>query len=459
MLEQNKQIMRIHLIAIGGSVMHNLAIALKNKGHEITGSDDEIFEPSKSRLQNNGLLPSKMGWDKSRISPDLDAVILGMHAKKNNPELLQAQKTGIKVYSYPEYIYNLAKEKVRVVIGGSHGKTTITSMILHVLNYHNRDVDYLVGAKIKGLENPVKLTDDAPIMILEGDEYLSSPIDMRPKFLWYKPHVALISGIAWDHINVFPDYDQYVAQFKQFIQSIPTRGTLVYCEPDTEVKRLVENTTAKKIKKIAYGTAQHKIAENKTFLLTAGEDVPLKIFGHHNLQNISGAKAVLNSLNITDDQFYEAIQTFEGATGRLETLAQTDNSLVIKDFAHSPSKLKATVTAVKAQYPSRKLIAIIELHTFSSLNAKFLKEYHNTMKAADKAIVYYNPKTIEHKRLPKITPKQVKEAFGREDLSVRTQSDEIKNYLLGLDLANTNLLIMTSGNFDGLDLHELFQKS
>lgn len=451
--------MRIHLIAIGGSVMHNLAIALKEKGHEITGSDDEIFEPSKSRLQNNGLLPSKVGWDESRITPDIDAVILGMHAKKNNPELLKAQKAGIKVYSYPEYIYNLAKEKVRVVIGGSHGKTTITSMILHVLNFHNRETDYLVGAKIKGLENPVKLTDSAPIMILEGDEYLSSPIDMRPKFLWYKPHVALISGIAWDHINVFPDYDQYVAQFRQFIQSVPTQGTLVYCEPDTEVKRLVENTSTQKIKKIPYGTAQHKIADNKTYLLTSGKDVPIKIFGHHNLQNISGAKAVLNSLNITDDQFYEAIQSFEGATGRLETLTQTEDSLVIKDFAHSPSKLKATVTAVKAQYPGRKLIAIIELHTFSSLNAKFLKEYYNTMKAADKAIVYYNPKTIEHKKLPKITRDQVKEAFGRDDLLVRTQSDEIKNYLMGLELTNTNLLIMTSGNFDGIDLHSLFKKT
>lgn len=451
--------MRIHLIAVGGSVMHNLAITLKEKGYNVSGSDDEIFDPSKSRLEKYGLLPEKFGWDKNRITKDIDAVILGMHAKKDNPELLQAQKLGLKIYSYPEYIYTLAKEKVRVVIGGSHGKTTITSMILHVLKFHNRDIDYLVGARIKGLDNPVKITETAPIIILEGDEYLSSPIDMRPKFLWYKPHVALISGIAWDHINVFPDYEQYVAQFKQFVQSIPEQGTLVYCEPDTEVKRLIENTATQKIKKIPYGTAQHKIADNKTYLLTAGEDVPLKIFGHHNLQNLSGAKAVLNSLNITDDQFYEAIQSFEGATGRLETLSQTDDSLVIKDFAHSPSKLKATVTAVKAQYPQRKLVAIIELHTFSSLNAKFLKEYKNTMKSADKAIVYYNPKTIEHKKLPEITREQVKEAFGRDDILVRTQSDEVKNYILGLDLKNTNLLIMTSGNFDGIDLHELFQKS
>lgn len=451
--------MRIHLIALGGSVMHNLAITLKEKGYNVSGSDDEIFDPSKSRLEKYGLLPEKFGWDKNRITKDIDAVILGMHAKKDNPELLQAQKLGLKIYSYPEYIYTLAKEKVRVVIGGSHGKTTITSMILHVLKFHNRHIDYLVGARIKGLDNPVKITETAPIIILEGDEYLSSPIDMRPKFLWYKPHVALISGIAWDHINVFPDYEQYVAQFKQFVQSIPEQGTLVYCEPDTEVKRLIENTATQKIKKIPYGTAQHKIADNKTYLLTAGEDVPLKIFGHHNLQNLSGAKAVLNSLNITDEQFYEAIQSFEGATGRLETLSQTDDSLVIKDFAHSPSKLKATVTAVKAQYPQRKLVAIIELHTFSSLNAKFLKEYKNTMKSADKAIVYYNPKTIEHKKLPEITREQVKEAFGRDDILVRTQSDEVKNYILGLDLKNTNLLIMTSGNFDGIDLHELFQKS
>lgn len=448
--------MRIHLIAVGGSIMHNLAITLKEKGHNVTGSDDEIFDPAKSRLQQHGLLPDKTGWDESRITPDIDAVILGMHAKKDNPELLKAQQTGLKIYSYPEYIYNLAKEKVRVVIGGSHGKTTITSMILHVLKYHNRDVDYLVGARIKGLENPVKITEEATVMVMEGDEYLSSPIDMRPKFLWYKPHVALISGIAWDHINVFPDYDRYVAQFKQFIQSICEKGTLVYCEPDTEVNRLVESTKTKKVKKIPYGTAQHKISDNRTFLVTETGDVPLKIFGHHNLQNLSGAKAVLNALNITDEQFYEAIQSFEGATGRLQTLKENADSLVIKDFAHSPSKLKATVTAVKAQFPARKLIAIIELHTFSSLNATFLKEYKNTMKAADKAVVYFNPKTLEHKNLPEISTEQVKNAFGRDDILVRTQSEDVKNYLLGLDLKNTNLLIMTSGNFDGIDLEALF---
>ena len=450
--------MRIHLIAVGGSVMHNLAITLKQKGYEVTGSDDEIFEPSRTNLKQHGLLPEKERWDAQRITKNLDAVILGMHAKKDNPELLKAKEMGLKIYSYPEYIFEQSKEKVRVVIAGSHGKTTITSMVLHVLNHLNRNVDYLVGAKLEGLEHQVKLTKDASVIVLEGDEYLSSPIDLQPKFLWYRPHLALISGIAWDHINVFPEYDQYTAQFKNFVKSIKDGGTLVYFEPDPEVKHIVEGDKNKKINKIPYATPPHKIVDNTTYLISEeGKEIPLAVFGDHNLQNINGAKKILNQLNVSDAQFYEAITDFRGASGRLEVIRKTKNSLVLKDFAHSPSKLKATCTAVKAQYPSRKFIAVIELHTFSSLNASFLKEYKNTMNAADKAIVYYNPKTIEHKRLPEITPDQVKEAFKRSDLMVRTNSEDLKNYLLGLELEDTNLLIMTSGNFDGIDIQAVFQ--
>ena len=445
--------MRVHFIAIGGSAMHNLAIALHKKGYQVTGSDDEVFEPSKSRLSQHGLLPENMGWNADAITPDIDAIILGMHARKDNPELLKAQEIGVKIYSYPEYLYEQSKEKIRVVIGGSHGKTTITSMILHVLHYHNRDVDYMVGAQLEGFDTMVKLTEEAPIIVLEGDEYLSSPLDLRPKFHWYQPHVALLSGIAWDHINVFPTFENYVDQFKIFTNLMSDSGSLVYCEVDPEVNR-VASETKESVKKFPYSTPPHKIENGVTLLSTAEEDVPLKVFGNHNLQNLNGARMVLNELNITDAQFYEAIQSFKGASKRLETIASSEKSIVFKDFAHSPSKLKATTNAVKVQFPERELIAVMELHTFSSLNAEFLQQYKGAMKTADKAIVYFNPKTIEHKKLPEISIDQVKEAFDREDLMVRTESESLQNYLKGIDWKGKNLLLMSSGNFDGIDLNQ-----
>ena len=445
--------MRVHFIAIGGSAMHNLAIALHKKGYQVTGSDDEIFEPSKGRLAQHGLLPTTMGWNEDNISEELDAIILGMHARKDNPELLKAQALGLNIYSYPEYLFEQSKEKIRVVIGGSHGKTTITSMILHVLQYHNRDVDYMVGAQLEGFDTMVKLTEDAPIMVLEGDEYLSSPIDLRPKFHWYQPHVALLSGIAWDHINVFPTFANYVEQFKIFTDLMSNEGSLIYCEVDPEVNRVAQETK-EEVKKVPYTTPPHKIENGVTYLNTDLGDIPLMVFGNHNLQNLNGARLVLKELNITDEQFYEAIQSFKGASKRLEKIAESDKSVVYKDFAHSPSKLKATTNAVKVQYPERELIAVMELHTFSSLNAEFLLQYKGAMKTADKAIVYFNPKTIAHKKLPEITIEQVKEAFDREDLMVRTDSEALQNYLKGIEWKNRNLLLMSSGNFDGINLNE-----
>lgn len=445
--------MRVHFIAIGGSAMHNLAIALHKKGFEVTGSDDEVFEPSKSRLAAHGILPETMGWDATCITKEIDAVILGMHARKDNPELLKAQELGIRIYSYPEYIYEQSKEKIRVVIGGSHGKTSITAMVLHVLNYIGKDVDYMVGAQLEGFDTMVKLTDDAPIIVLEGDEYLSSPIDPSPKFLWYRPHVALISGIAWDHINVFPTFEEYVEQFKLFIESIPESGSLVYCEVDQTVKNLVESVK-RDIHKIPYATPSHKITNGITYLKHNNEDVPLQVFGAHNLQNLNGARKVLNEINVSDVKFYEAIQSFKGAAKRLEVIAQSETSIVFKDFAHSPSKLKATTTAVKAQYPDRELVACMELHTFSSLNKEFLQQYKGTMHAADKAIVYFNPHTLEHKKLPEITKEEVMQAFNREDLVVMVDSERLQNYLKGLEWRFKNLLLMSSGNFNGIDLND-----
>ncbi len=442
--------MKIHFIAIGGSAMHNLAIALHKKGYEVTGSDDEIFEPSKGRLAKYGLLPEKEGWYESNINSDIDVVILGMHARLNNPELQKAQDRGLKIFSYPEYLYEHSKNKTRIVIGGSHGKTTITAMILHVLNHLNIDFDYMVGAKLDGFEVMVKLSDKAKYMILEGDEYLTSPIDRRPKFHLYKPDIALISGIAWDHINVFPTFDNYVEQFRIFIKVITDKGSLIYCIDDDEVKKIGNNARAN-IKKLPYSIPDYCIENGITSLLQNSKKYPVKVFGKHNLLNINGARLVCNEIDITDEQFLKAIQSFGGASNRLELVNKNEYTSVYKDFAHSPSKLAATTKAVKEQFTGRKLIACIELHTFSSLNQDFLRHYYGSMEYADEAYVYFNPHTIELKKLPPLSKKQVAEAFGNSNVKVYTDSKKLMNDLLKLNLKETNLLMMSSGNFDGID--------
>ncbi len=451
--------MKVHLIAIGGSAMHNLAIALHKKGFKITGSDDEIVEPSKSRLLKHGLLPDEEGWYPEKITQDLNAVILGMHARVDNPELLKAKELGIKIYSYPEYIYEQSKDKIRVVIGGSHGKTSITAMILHVLSFHNLDADYLVGAQLTGFDTMVKLTKEAPIIIIEGDEYLASPIDRRPKFHLYKANLALLSGIAWDHINVFPTFENYIDQFRIFLQTISADGSLVYFSGDEDLKKLIQaeeqNLSLKTI--LPYSVHPHKIIENTTYLKTDEAEVPLEIFGEHNLTNLNGARLICQLLGITNGQFYQAISTFKGAARRLELIGKNQFCNVYKDFAHSPSKLKATTNAVKNQFMNRKLVACMELHTFSSLNKTFLEQYSGSMAAADEAIVYFNHHTIAHKKLPPITETEVKEAFGGH-IKVFTDTQVLQNYLLNKNWVDTNLLLMSSGNFNGIDLDTFGQK-
>jgi UDP-N-acetylmuramate: L-alanyl-gamma-D-glutamyl-meso-diaminopimelate ligase len=450
--------MKVHLIAIGGSAMHNLAIAMHKKGFIVTGSDDEIFEPSKSRLAKLNLLPAKEGWDVTNINKNLDAVILGMHARIDNPELIKAQELGLKIYSYPEYIYEQTKDKIRVVVGGSHGKTTITAMILHVLNFHKMDCDYLVGAQLEGFDTMVKLTKEAKIAVIEGDEYLSSPIDRRPKFHLYKPNIAILSGSAWDHINVFPTFENYVEQFSIFVNLIEQEGSLVYCELDEEVKKVCEKARPD-IKKFPYAVPEHNIENGVTNLFVSGNTkLPLQIFGEHNLMNLNGAMLVCNQLRLSSEQFYEAIQSFTGASKRLELVKKNDKTAVYKDFAHSPSKLKATTQAVKNQFPNRKLIACMELHTFSSLNEDFLKQYQGSMSLADEAIVYFNPHTIEHKKLKAISEEQVKNAFGGSNIKVYISSKVLLEDLLKMNFENKNLLMMSSGNFDGIDFKELGEK-
>ncbi|WP_271424384.1 UDP-N-acetylmuramate--L-alanine ligase [Aequorivita sinensis] len=446
--------MRIHFIAIGGSAMHNLALALNQKGENVTGSDDEIFEPSKSRLKAKGLLPENVGWFPEKITSDIDAVILGMHAKADNPELLKAKELGLKIFSYPEFLYEQSKNKTRVVIGGSHGKTTITSMILHVMNYHGKDVDYMVGAQLEGFDTMVKITHDNEFMVIEGDEYLSSPIDRRPKFHLYKPNIALLSGIAWDHINVFPTYENYVEQFEIFLNEITADGVIVYNEEDAEVKRVVEATT-NTIKKYPYKTPDYKVQGGTTILNTSEGSLAVEIFGKHNLNNLAGARGVCQLMGIDAKGFYEAIATFKGASKRLEKIAETATAVAYKDYAHSPSKVKATTQAVKNQYPDRKLIACLELHTYSSLNPEFLKEYKGALDAADSAVVFYSPHAVMIKKLEAIKREQIEGAFDRKDLVVFTNPADFKTYLFSQDYENTSLLLMSSGNYGGLDFQEV----
>lgn len=448
--------MNIHFIAIGGSAMHNLAIALHLKGYEVSGSDDTIHDPSKSRLEKYGLLPSEFGWYEEKISSAIDVIILGMHAKQDNPELLAAQRLGLKIYSYPEFLYEQSKDKTRVVIGGSHGKTTITSMILHVLNYHDRDVDYMVGAQLDGFETMVHLTKENDFMVLEGDEYLSSPIDRRPKFHLYKPNIALISGIAWDHINVFPTFENYTEQFRIFTDSLIHGGSMIYNEEDPMVKEIVESSE-NAIKKYPYQTPEYTIENGVTYLDTSDGAMPLEIFGDHNLQNLAGAKWICQHMGIDEDDFYEAIASFKGASKRLEKIAENKETVIFKDFAHSPSKVSATTKAVKEQYSDRELIACLELHTYSSLNEDFLSEYKGALDHADVAVVFYSPDAVKIKRLKEVSAQQIGSAFERDDLVIYTNPDDFKKFLFQQELQNKALLLMSSGNYGGLNFNELKQ--
>ena len=444
--------MKVHFIAIGGSAMHNLALALHHKGFEVSGSDDEIFEPSRSRLENAGLLPSKVGWDPNKISQELDYIVLGMHARKDNPELLRAQELGLQVYSYPEFLYEQSKDKTRVVIAGSHGKTSITAMVLHVLNYHNRACDYMLGAQLEGFETMVKITDDSEFILLEGDEYLSSPIDLRPKFLHYKPNICLISGIAWDHVNVFPKFEDYLKQFELLIDAMEPGGAVVYNTNDDELRNLVENSTHE-IKKFPYAYPNYEINDGIVSLISDEGPIPLSIFGKHNMNNLEGARWICNQMGISDEEFYEAIPGFKGASRRLELLGAGDRIRIYRDFAHAPSKVTATVQAVRENFPNHHFIACLELHTFSSLNPDFIGQYSGSMSPADTACVYFNPEVVAHKKLPPLSAEQVKKEFNEPGLHVFDDNQDLKAFL------QTNvpqdkpsiLLFMSSGSFDGIN--------
>ena len=434
----------IHFIAIGGAAMHNLALAVASKaGYKVTGSDDEIFDPALSHLRDAGLLPEEMGWHPEKITKDIDAIILGMHAREDNPELVKARELGIKIYSFPEYLYEQTKDKVRIVVGGSHGKTTTTSMILYVLQRLGIEADYMVGAQIEGFERMVRLSDTAKYAVFEGDEYLTSPLDLRSKFLWYHPHVAILTGIAWDHINVFPTFDQYVETFRKFVDSFEPNGSFIYYHGDENLKHIAEGAR-KDITCIPYDAYDGKVA--------------MQVFGKHNMQNLQAAMLACHCIGVAPDDFYREISSFTGASNRLEKICETETSVAYKDFAHSPSKLKATINAVRERYPEKKLIACMELHTFSSLMADFLPQYKDCMKEADVAYVYFNPKVIEHKRLTPITKNEVCDAFGTKNVEVFTESAALQARLKEMTYRNVALLMMSSGTFDGIDVKDFCVK-
>ncbi len=448
---------RVHFIAIGGAVMHNLAIILKEKGFTVSGSDDEVFEPSKSRLLKHGLMPSREGWDKEIITKDIDFIILGMHARKDNPELLKAIDLGIKIYSYPEYVYELTKNKTRVAVCGSHGKTTITAMVMHILNYNNHRFDYLVGSKLKDFDTMAGFREDSETAVLEGDEYLSSPLDPKPKFLWYKPHICVISGIAWDHINVFPTMDEYIKAFTELIETMDKEGTVIYYKHDKILKGIIEKS-AGKLRVVSYDLHDHKIKDHNTILEFEGREYPVRFFGKHNMQNFNAAKNICEKLGLGKNNIYEAIRSFEGASRRLQQMASAENSAVFFDFAHSPSKLRATVNSVKEQYPGRYLVACMELHTFSSLNPEFISQYAHTMDNADAGVIYFDPAVFSHKNMDPFSHTDVKKAFQNDSLLLLTDKNDFINFLEKFNWEGKNLLLMSSGNFSGIDIPGIARK-
>jgi UDP-N-acetylmuramate: L-alanyl-gamma-D-glutamyl-meso-diaminopimelate ligase len=454
--------MLIHFTAIGGAVMHSLAIALHRQGHTVTGSDDKIADPARTNLKNEGILPEAEGFYPEKITKDLDAIILGMHARIDNPELLRAQELGIPIHSFPQFVYEVSKNKKRVVIAGSHGKTTITSMVMHVLHYNGVEIDYMVGAKVKGFDTGVRLSKDAPIIVIEGDEYLASPIERESKFMFYHPHVALITGVAWDHINVFPVYEGYVNQFRKFANSVEAGGAIAWYKEDVELQKIFaeddssrENAKTQKVNAMPYTTPVYEVRDNKCYIKTAEGEYPMIIFGAHNMQNMEGARKVCGELGITDHQFYTAMSSFEGAANRLEKLGENSETVVYKDFAHSPSKLTATVNAMKEQYQNRRLVAVMELHTFSSLNKDFLSEYAHAMDKADVAVVFIDDEAMKLKQMPPLDHDLIISSFGKEGLKVFTSKDDLQSFLLSQKWPQSNLLLMTSGHFGGMDVKGL----
>lgn len=444
---------RIHLIAIGGSIMHNLALALDNQGHIVTGSDDQIFEPALTRLTTHGLLPARMGWYPEKITTDLDLIILGMHAKSTNPELARALELGIPIVSFPEYVARSSADKMRIVVAGSHGKTTTTSMLMHLFKALGKSFDYLVGAGIEGFDRMVSLTE-APYIIIEGDEYLSSCLDSRPKFLHYNPQIAIITGIAWDHYNVFPTLELYHKSFADFILSMKEGSTLFYFEEDEALTNLV-NDHGKHLNAYSYGAVPHVWQNGQSYIRDGELLFATSVFGSHNFQNMQAVISVCTQLGFPRQEVVEALSSFKGSRKRMELLAEGNGKAAYLDFAHSPSKVRATLNAFREKYPEKKILTIIELHTYSSLNLDFLPQYAGSLKDTDHAIVYYDSHALAIKNMNPLSEPDIKNSFKREDIDVISHINELEDKILRLRQGTDILIFMGSGNFGDLDLRKV----
>ncbi|WP_156309281.1 UDP-N-acetylmuramate--L-alanine ligase [Sphingobacterium endophyticum] len=451
--------MRIHFIAIGGSIMHNLAINLAEQGHQVTGSDDQIVEPSKSQLKEAGLLPKELGWFPEKITEDIDAVILGMHADENNPELQKAKELGIRIYSFPEFVYEQSSEKTRVVIAGTYGKTTITSMIMHVLKKLGRNFDYLVGAQLEGFDKLLQLSPENNLIIIEGDEYYASAMNKQSKFLKYKPNIALISGVDWDHFKTVISQEDYFKQFEDFIRTIVPKGTLIYNKDDKNTREVVERTMDIKINRHGYKLPEYSINKGITYVQVGEHNIPLKVFGKHNLSNISGAFTVCEWLGVKRDEFYAAIQDFRSSIRYLEFVASQNGSVVYQDFAHTPGKLRSSIHAVKEQFPNQALVTIIELNGYDSLDSEFITEYANSMNESDFAVVFVNTSLIKEKNIALDNLIwRLNEAFNHPAFQVITQMAELEDFLETFKSNGYNLLFMSSNNYNGVNMTSFADK-
>jgi UDP-N-acetylmuramate: L-alanyl-gamma-D-glutamyl-meso-diaminopimelate ligase len=448
--------MKIHLTAIGGSIMHNLAIALHKKGYEVQGSDDAIYEPARSRLEKYGLLPSP-GWHPEKLDKSIDMLILGMHAKAGNPELDRALQLGLPVVSFPQFIYEQSKNKQRIVIAGSHGKTSVTAMVMHVLRKAGLDFDYAVGSVIEGFEDSVRLSEDAPVIVIEGDEYLTSALDRRPKFVWYDPQIALINGIAWDHINVFPTYEMYLEQFRNFIRDMKAGAKLIYHPTDQEVSGLVKEVGSH-LQPIPASVPQSELAQDGISVLYKGKAYPLRVFGRHNLENLSAAQAICVQLGVSAEEFWEYASDFKGAGKRLESVPNKKNISVFRDFAHAPSKVKASVQAVRSRYPDKKILAVLELHTFSSLNKDFIPFYAASLDPADKAVIYLDNEALRAKGVEGYSEEQLRSAFAREDLQLTGKAEMLEQIIGDYISPDAVLLLMSSGDLGGIDIKAILNR-
>ncbi len=441
---------KVHLIAIGGSIMHNLALALDSQGFMLSGSDDQIFEPARTRLKNRGICPEKEGWFSEKINTDLSFVVLGMHAKPDNPELVKALELGVKVYSFPELVAEMYSNSTRIVVAGSHGKTTTTSMMMHVFKALGKQFDYLVGAQLEGFDVMVAL-DKKEYSIIEGDEYLSSCLDPRPKFMHYSPQIAIITGIAWDHYNVFPTFDSYKNAFVQLIQSMKEGSLLLWYEGDSDLAELV-GEYAQHLKTIAYKESEFVIQGNKCYLISEEACYSLEVFGRHNLQNMNSVIKVCEYLNFNSIDVCTSLSTFKGAAKRMQLLQNNGDLIIYQDFAHAPSKVKATINALRETYPYHHLHCFLELHTYSSLNKNFLPQYYSTVNECDEITIYFDPKALEIKRMEALDLQFIKDSFGRQNMNVIDNPAELK---VQMDIARKGrglLVFLGSGNWAGMEL-------